>query len=301
MQLNYYLLDVFTDTQMEGNPLAVVMKADHLDTWMMQKIANEFSLSETIFVFEPKAGRNTASVRIFTPLTELPFAGHPIIGAAVWLGMTNRSTAIRLEVKIGVVPCIMDRVNKRCGEARFRLPQLPQLVRAAPETEKIAGTLGLTVEQIGFGDYMPVVYSAGIEYVLVPIINTEALSNIKLEKRGWDDVYGSDDVAIYAFCEAGQDSKNDFSARMFDLKLPRIEDPATGSAAAALIGLVAKINPDLNLKRQYFIEQGVDVGRPSIIEMQVGKENGVLVHAGIGGKAILVGEGVLNLNWHETL
>lgn len=301
MQLNYHIMDVFTQTQMQGNPLAVVLKADHLKTWMMQKIANEFYLSETIFLSEPKAGRNTAGVRIFTPETELPFAGHPLIGAAVLLGLTHRSSAIRLEAQIGVVTCVMDRINRRCGQARFKLPALPKKVRDAPDLDKIAHTLGLKPEQIGFDDFAPSCYSAGVEYVLVPVQNSEALSSIKLEKRNWSETYGADDVAIYVFCPSENNSETDFCARMFDLTLPRIEDPATGSAAAALIGSIADTAKEQSLQKSYFVEQGVDMGRPSLIEMQVRKENGVLIHAGIGGKAVLVGNGVLDLEWHDTI
>ncbi|MCF6326111.1 MAG: PhzF family phenazine biosynthesis protein [Devosiaceae bacterium] len=301
MQLNYHIMDVFTENQMQGNPLAVVLKADHLKTWMMQKIANEFYLSETIFLSEPKAGRNTAEVRIFTPETELPFAGHPLIGAAVLLGLTNRYSAIRLEAQIGVVTCVMDRINRRCGQARFKLAQLPKKVREAPDRDKIAHTLGLKPEQISFGDFVPSCYSAGVEYVLVPVENGDALSSINLEKRKWSETYGADDVAVYAFCASENNSETDFCARMFDLALPRIEDPATGSAAAALIGLIADTTNKQSMQSSYFVEQGVDMGRASLIEMQVRKENGILIHAGIGGKAVLVGEGVLDLEWHDTV
>jgi len=301
MQLNYHLLDVFTDKQMEGNPLAVVSRADHIKTWMMQKIANEFALSETIFLMEPKVGRHTAGVRIFTPQNELPFAGHPLIGGAVFLGSSQRSTAIRLEVEIGIVTCIMDRLTKNSGLARFKLPQLPKKIRDAPNASQIAQTLGLNEEQIGFDDYAPACYSAGIEYVLIPVKDQQALTSIKLQRRGWAQVYGAFDVAIYVFCPSEDASEADFNARMFDFKLPRVEDPATGSAAAALIGLLADTSGDENLKRTFFVAQGHDMGRPSFIEAQVGKKNGVLVHAGMGGKAIVIGEGVLNLDWHETV
>ena len=301
MQLKYHILDVFTQNQMEGNPLAVVLEADYLETWMMQKIADEFSLSETVFVSKPKAGRNTAGVRIFTPEKELPFAGHPIVGAAILLGLNRRSAAIRLEVQIGIVTCIMDRLKKNSGEARFKLPQFPRNIRSAPETGAIARTLGLNKEQIGFADYSPAVYSAGVEYVLVPVRDRDALRAIKLEKREWAKTYGAKDVAIYAFCAAEGGSDIQYCARMFDLTLPRIEDPGTGSAAAALIGLLAEKATDPDFKKNCIIEQGADMGRTCLIEIQIGKEKGVLVHAGVGGRAVLVGEGVLNLNWHERI
>ena len=296
MLLNYHLLDVFTDTQMEGNPLAVVMKSDHLSDELMQKIAREFALSETAFLSDPKAGRNTAGVRIFTPQTELPFAGHPTIGTAVLLGLTLRASAIRLEEKIGDVTCVMDKISKRIGEAFFKLPLLPTQVGEAPSNAKIASSLGLDETQIGFGEYQPAVYSSGVEYVLVPVADQNALDQILLERRGWADIYGYDDVAVYAFTPDQSNSEIDLCARMFDLTLPGIEDPATGSAAAALIGLLAKHSPAGTGQKNYILEQGVAMGRPSLIQLQVGMSDGVLIHAGIGGKAVLVGSGTLDLD-----
>ncbi len=119
MLINYHILDVFTDRQFEGNPLAIVTKADLLKTEMMQKIAREFGLSETVFVSQPIARRNSAKVRIFTPHNELPFAGHPTVGTAVLLGLTQRATAIRLEEEIGVITCVMDKLGKRLGGSAF--------------------------------------------------------------------------------------------------------------------------------------------------------------------------------------
>lgn len=296
MLLNYHLLDVFTDTQMQGNPLAVVMKADNLSDALMQKIAREFALSETVFLSEPKVGKNTAEVRIFTPKTELSFAGHPTIGTAVLLGLSLRASAIRLEEKIGVVTCVMDKISKRIGEAFFKLPLLPTQAGDAPSNAKIASSLGLDESQIGFGEYEPAVYSAGVEYVLVPVVDQKALSSILLERRGWADIYGYDDIAVYAFTPHQTNPEIDLCARMFDLTLPGIEDPATGSAAAALIGLLAKHGPAGIGQTNYVLEQGATMGRPSLIQMQVGMSDGVLNHAGIGGKAVLVGNGMLDLD-----
>lgn len=296
MLLNYHLLDVFTDTQMAGNPLAVVMKADNLSDALMQKIAREFALSETVFLSEAKMGRNTAGVRIFTPKTELPFAGHPTIGAAVLLGLGLRASAIRLEEKIGIVTCVMDRINKRTGEAFFKLPLLPAQVGEAPSNAQIASSLGLDVAQIGFDQFQPTVYSAGVEYVLVPVIDQKALGGILLERRGWATIYGYDDVAIYVFTSDQTNREIDLCARMFDLTLPSIEDPATGSGAAALIGLLAKHSAGGTGQKNYVLEQGVSMGRPSLIQLQVGMSDGVLSHAGIGGKAVLVGSGTLDLD-----
>src|SRR5579871_3122172 len=112
MKLDYLLIDVFTRERLRGNPLAVVLKADGLLDDQMQHIAAEFNLSETVFLTKPKAERHTAGMRIFTPSVELPFAGHPTVGAAVALGLEHKTSAIRVEEKIGVITCIIERIDK---------------------------------------------------------------------------------------------------------------------------------------------------------------------------------------------
>ena len=131
MKLNYLLLDVFTRERLKGNQLAVVCKADGLLDGEMQAIAREFNLSETVFILKPQAERNTAAIRIFTPYAELPFAGHPTVGAAVVLGLQNKVSAVRLEEKVGLLTALFEKTDKRSGEARFALPRLPSRIALA--------------------------------------------------------------------------------------------------------------------------------------------------------------------------
>lgn len=295
MQIDYFLLDVFTDTPLAGNPLAVVVDADRLSDDSMQKIAKEFNLSETVFLMEPKVGRHTALARIFTPNTELPFAGHPTIGAAVLLGLQKRATAIRLEEKIGLITCVMEKINRKTGEAHFKLPKTPEETGPAPTNTEIAETLGVPAEAIGHNAWQPERFSAGLEFTIVPVRDEQVLSEIKLERRGWRDVYGDDHGAVYVFTPTRGDREFDFAARMFQPSLALGEDAATGSAVAALIGYIAKNGDVFKGQKSYMVRQGVEMGRPSRIEMQIGFANGELVHAGIGGKAVLIGEGQIDL------
>ncbi len=295
MQLNYHLMDVFTQRPFAGNQLALVTRADHLDAETMQKVAREFALSETVFLGSPKGGHNTAGVRIFTPVRELPFAGHPVIGAGVLLGLNLRVSAIRLEMELGVVTCVMDRLGKRVGQANFKLPRLPEETGPAPDNEAIAHTLGISPDDIGFEDYQPCRYSAGLEYTLIPVRDRQVLSAVRLEKRDWAQTYGSDHSPIYLFTGGDRAEGVDFSCRMFDFSLPGIEDAATGSAAAALIGPLSEKIGGADGLTNLTIEQGADMGRPGLINIQIGKKNGELVHGGIGGKAVLVGNGTLDI------
>jgi trans-2,3-dihydro-3-hydroxyanthranilate isomerase len=293
MKLNYLLLDVFTSERLRGNPLAVVLNADHLLDDQMQAIAGEFNLSETAFIMRPKAVRHTAAVRIFTPQVELPFAGHPTVGAAVVLGLQTRSSAVRLEEQVGLITCVMENMTKSSGLARFALPQLPAEIGTSPDAVKIARTLGLDPDEIGCGLYRPALYSAGVPYYLVPIRDAAALKRVKPERRGWNEVYPIGHNAVYVFTQTPKERGNDLAARMFAPGMGMGEDPATGSAAAALIGLLARHgNPGLNEHR---LRQGYEMGRPSLIEVTYRKDGDALTHGGIGGHAVIVGEGTLDL------
>jgi trans-2,3-dihydro-3-hydroxyanthranilate isomerase len=293
MKLNYLLLDVFTSEPLKGNPLAVVQKADGLLDDQMQAIASEFNLSETVFINRPNSEKHTASVRIFTPTSELPFAGHPTVGAAVVLGLQTRSSAVRIEEKVGLITCVMEKIDKTIGLARFALPQLPSEAGKPPEISKIAQTLGIDMEEIGCGMYKPAVYSAGLIYYLVPVRNSAVLKRVRPERRGWNEVFTLDHNAVYVFTETPEEQGNQFAARMFSPSMPSGEDPATGSAAAALIGLIAKYaGPG---QSEYVVRQGYEMGRPSRITIQFRKSGDELTHGGIGGHAVIVGEGWLDL------
>ncbi len=295
MLIDYFLMDVFTDVPLAGNPLAIIPKADHLSDEYMQKIAGEFNLSETVFLLPPASPAHAASIRIFTPSMELPFAGHPTIGAAVHLGLRIRTTAIRLEGKIGLLTCVIERISKKLGYSRFKLAQLPKETGPAPDRADIAETLGLDVAEIGYEDLQPGRFSAGLEFTIVPVRDEAALARIKLERRGWGDVYGEVHGAVYAFLPNTEPGKIDFEARMFEPGLGSGEDPGTGSAVAALIGYMAKNGEGFEGQRSFMVRQGMEMGRPSLIEMQMGFAGGELAHAAIGGKAVLMGRGQLDL------
>lgn len=294
MKLNYLLLDVFTTERLKGNPLAVVLNADPLLDDQMQAIAGEFNLSETVFIKRPQAIRHTAAVRIFTPSVELPFAGHPTVGAAVVLGLQTRSSAVRLEEQVGLITCVMEKVGRRTGFARFALPQLPEEVGHAPDKLRIAQTLGIEPEEVGCGIYQPAVYSAGVEFYLIPVRDTGVLRRVKPERRGWNEVYPLGHNAVYVFTETPGEPANQYAARMFSPGMGLGEDPATGAAAAALIGLLARHgNPGQSELR---LRQGYEMGRPSTIQLQYRKEGDTLTHGGIGGHAVIVGEGTLDFS-----
>jgi trans-2,3-dihydro-3-hydroxyanthranilate isomerase len=299
MARRFVTLDVFTAERFTGNPLAVVLDAEGLDTAAMQTIAKEFNLSETVFVFPPSEPRQRADIRIFTPARELPFAGHPTVGTAVLLALLDRdgqpgAAAFGLREQVGIVPCAVEVKDEMSGSARFRLPRLPFTWGEGKESADCAWALGLDPTEVGFERHVPSRHSAGVAYDLVPVASLEALAKSKPQGEAFDKVFGdSDHPAAYVYARTPHESALRFRARMFGPGMGIAEDPATGSAAAAFAGALMQCEPLGDGEHNIFIEQGVEMGRPSEIALQMVIKNGELVSAEIGGSAVMVSRGEL--------
>jgi trans-2,3-dihydro-3-hydroxyanthranilate isomerase len=293
MKLSFATLDVFTERRFTGNPLAVVFDADALDDTRMQTIAREFGHPETVFVLKPQAG-GTARVRIFTPGVELPFAGHPTVGTALILALKGHAGAIVLEEKIGLVRCTAAPGGADRGVARFLLPELPKPAGAAAPGETIAAAIGLSPEDIGFETLVPSRWSAGNTFTFVPVRGLDAIRRCKPVDARWDDAFEAGGRShAYVFCREAVDAGNSFHARMFAPRLGVTEDPATGSAAAAFAGLAAHSLSLGDGEHRLTIEQGYEMGRPSVMELLLTIANGKLASASVGGAAVVVTEGTI--------
>ena len=296
MRRRFATLDVFTETRFAGNPLAVVLDAEGLDTAAMQTIAREFNLSETVFVLPPEDARHRAKLRIFTPGRELPFAGHPTVGAAVLLGLRSEggtdAQAFGLEEGVGVVSCVVEVRGPDLGYGRFRLPRGPEVLEGGPETAEAAWALGLDPVQIGFDKHMPSRHSAGNPFDFVPVNSLDALSRARPAPEAFGRVFGNDGPGLYVYSRETAGPGRRFRARMFGSPRTGIsEDPATGSAAAAFAGVLMQFEPLGDGEHPIVIEQGFEMGRPSEIHLHVTIRDGALASAEIGGSAILVSEG----------
>ncbi len=296
MKRRFFTLDVFTDTPLSGNPLAVVFDADGLDGARMQAIAREFNLSETVFVLAPKDPVNTARVRIFTPGRELPFAGHPTVGTAVLIAeqrapemIGRQDLSIVLEEEIGDVGCIVRRHEGRT-RASFTLPRLPLPAGEPPAVADLAHALSIATDDIGFGGHRPVRLSAGVPFTLVPLSSVEAVDRAKPDMAHWPDDL---ETFVYARIETG--TALAFHARMFAPTFGIPEDPATGSAVAAFAGLLPQAEGLGDGDHTITIRQGFAMGRPSLITLGLDIEKGGLASASIGGHAVVVTDGMLHL------
>ena len=217
MRRRFATLDVFTNRRFAGNPLAVVLDPEGLDTAAMQAIAREFSHPETVFVFPPEDPAHRARVRIFTPARELPFAGHPTVGTAVLLGLRDGAAAgneIVLEEPIGPVRCTLTAVGDGQGNARFAIPQLPAEAGPAPDSAAIAAALGIAPAEVGFDAFRPARWSAGNPFTFVPIAGLAVIARCRPNPGAFDAAFGAGGAA-YLFCRETAEPGHAFHARMF--------------------------------------------------------------------------------------
>ena len=298
MRRQFLTLDVFTSRRLTGNPLAVVLAAQGFDDAAMQAVAREFNLPETVFVFPPERSAHRARLRIFTPGTELPFAGHPTVGAAVALTRLaggGGPQAFVLEEKIGPVACTAQMRGSDGGYAVFALPRLPERVGELAAAPDIAAALSLEADDVDAGRFPPARWSAGVDFPLVGLKSREAVRRARPDPARFARVFGSADPAkVYVFSQETEDPAHTIYARMFAPGLGVPEDPATGAAAAAFAGLWAAQTRAADGNHNLVIEQGYDMGRPSLIALSVTTADGALAGATIGGDAVVVTEGSID-------
>jgi trans-2,3-dihydro-3-hydroxyanthranilate isomerase len=298
----FYTLDVFTDTALAGNPLAVVLDCDGLDDQRMQAIAREFNLSETVFIFPPADPVSTARVRIFTPARELPFAGHPTVGTAVLLGelraaemLMRQDVGIVLEENVGNVACTVRHAAGAAARASFVLPRLPEAGTPLGPKTAIARALGITAADIGFGSHTPSRFSAGVPFGFVPVVSRDVLARINVDRSAWLEAFTEDGRAgAFVYCNQPLSRSHHFRARMFAPEFGIHEDPATGSAVAAFGGVVRHFEDLADGSHTFVIEQGFEMGRPSLITLGLDVAEGKITAGSIGGSAVILMQGILD-------
>ncbi|MDZ7778351.1 MAG: PhzF family phenazine biosynthesis protein [Gemmatimonadota bacterium] len=299
----YVLADVFTSRPFGGNPLAVFPDPDAVPPHLMPVIARELNLSETVFLLPPEDPRHAARMRIFTPEAELPFAGHPTVGTACIRVADGRGPRVPeggeltfvLEQVAGPVSV---RVRSESGgySARFDVPQKPVPGDdSVPEVGRIAESLSLEETDLAGEDWAPRVFSCGVPFLIVPVRDLDALSRARLNSAGWERwIAPSEGPHVYLIAPDVNDPSS-LRARMFAPALGVPEDPATGAAASALAGYLAARDPKPDGTRRWRIEQGVEMGRPSLIELEADERGGVVSAVRVGGGCVLLGEGRLDL------
>ncbi len=299
MQRRYVTVDVFTQRMFGGNPLAVVLDAQGLTSPQMQAIATEFNYSETTFVMPPRATGHTAHVRIFTARTEVPFAGHPNIGTAVVLARELESKGsppldrFVFEEAAGLVPIRLLREGGTVVAAELTAPQ-PLAIGSAVSAEDVAACLTLAPSDVRVAAHPPQVISVGLPFLVAELTSREVLRRAKPNSLVHERVLppvGTD--AIFAYVHGA--SAGELHARMFAPIDATPEDPATGSASAATIALLASLRAAGDPETAWRIEQGVDMGRPCLLLGRTEQRGGQVVAVHVAGHAVQVMQGVLHV------
>ncbi|MGD2131262.1 MAG: PhzF family phenazine biosynthesis protein [Maricaulaceae bacterium] len=296
MSRAYAVFDVFTDQMFGGNPLALVPDARGLDTETMQAITREFDFSETIFLLPPEDAANHLKARIFTPGREIPFAGHPNIGLGVWAVETGEAfgrpitDALRAEEGAGLVVLDLDRSGER-PHATLTAPA-PFALGRAFSAERAAAAGGIEAGDIATERHAPTYASVGMDFMILELKSREALARARPVADAFDDL--SVDDGLHEALYYVRDGAN-VAMRMFAPPHNIPEDPATGSAAAALTALCAHLELGADAVVELQITQGDEMGRPSRIVAEARKAGGVVQAVRVGGTAVRVMDGVLHI------
>ena len=302
MRYRYLTADVFTDKPFGGNQLAVFPDAKGLDDERMFALAREFNFSETTFVFPPEKG-GTRKLRIWTPGGEVPFAGHPTVGTAHVLAeigeipLEGESTPIVFEEQVGPVPVTIRASAGKPVFAQLSVAKLPEIGPPVPTRETLASMLSLEPKDLVGGHFAPQSISCGLPFLFVALKDRAAVKRSRIRVDQWERTLGSAWASmIMVFSRDPEREGSDIRARMYAPGFGVPEDPATGSACAALGGYLAARDTRQEGTLRWIVEQGFEMGRPSIIEVEVDKAGGVIAAVRVGGASVTMSEGSIRVD-----
>ena len=302
MRVRYVTADVFTDRRFGGNQLAVFPDAREIPDELMLPITREFNYSETTFVLPPSDPRHTRRVRIFTPEREMPFAGHPTVGTAHVLAhlkevlLTGPVTRVVFEEGVGPVPVAIHEEGGLPTFSQLSVAKLPEFGAPPPARAALAEMLSLQPDDLTEGEYAPQSVSCGLPFLFVPLRDRAAVARARVRLDVWERVlrdYWTREVFVFAF--EPERPGSDVRARMFAPGLNVAEDPATGSACAAFGGYLASRSAQRDGTLRWVVEQGFEMGRPSILEVETDRKAGEITGVRVGGKSIVVCEGMMEI------
>ena len=311
-RLRFVTCDVFTDRPFGGNPLAVFPHVEGLPTPTMQAIAREFNFSETTFVEAATKPGCTCRVRIFTPRNELAFAGHPTLGTAHVLAHSLGVSSVTpggghldlvFEEGVGPVPVRVTLDAGRPVFAELSAAKMPEAGPPPPDAAMLARVLSLEPSDLLGGAFTPQSFSCGIPFLFIPLRSRQALERARIDKARFDEAlakYAAPDCFIFAFGDAGPDGTApkrsgdrpvEIRARMFAPAEGIEEDPATGSAAAALSGYLSMRDDPAATTLRWTVHQGVEMGRPSLLQVTAERGPNGLMSVKVGGATVVMTEG----------
>jgi trans-2,3-dihydro-3-hydroxyanthranilate isomerase len=306
MRYRFHTADVFTDQVFGGNPLAVFPEGGGLSDAQMQRVAREFNLSETVFVLGPDDPAHTCRLRIFTPGRELPFAGHPTIGTALvlaWIGkipLAGTQTGVVFEEGVGPVAVTITARDGRAARAELSAARMPEYGPEPPARTVLAEMLSLAESDLlpgpGRPEDRPRAVSCGVPFLFVPVRGRDALRRAALRREVWDRIlaaYWAPPVFVFSYDPEG--AEHDIRARMFSPLMGIAEDPATGAAATALAGYLAPLSGTREGTLRWVVEQGFEMGRPSLLEVEADLAAGAVAAIRVAGAAVPVSHGEMEI------
>ena len=299
-RFRFLTADVFTDQPFGGNPLAVFPDARDIPEHRLQDVAREFNLSETTFVYPPSDQAHTRRVRIFTPGNELPFAGHPTVGTAHVLAaigeipLSGALTRIVLEERVGPVPVTIHAENGQPTYCALAVAKLPEEGPPAPSREALARALSLETDDVLDGDWAPRGWTCGVPYLFVPVRDRAAVARSRVDPAAWERALaGTWAPEIFIFAREGERAGSHLHGRMYAPGFGIAEDPATGSAAAAMAGYLARRDARRDGTLRWRLEQGFEMKRPSLLDIEADVAHGAVSAVRVGGASVVVSEGTM--------
>jgi len=302
MRIPYQTTDVFTQQIFGGNQLAVIPDGQGIGDDLMQAIAAEFNYSETVFLLPPDQPGHLARLRIFTPAEEVPFAGHPIIGASFVLTRLGRLTpdpvaTATLGTTAGPVAIEVEWRGGGSFFGRLTAPRSPRFTPYDLCARLVARALSLAEDDLSAPAGEPCwVVSGGLPFLVIPVATQRGVARAAIDFPAWRElvaITGVPQVSLFSPCD--DLARADWHTRMFAPALGVNEDPATGSAAVALGAWLARASALSDASFHWVFEQGIEIGRPSRLEVTAEKVAGTITTLQVGGSAVAVAEGVLTL------
>ncbi len=301
MQYKYYIADVFTDKPFDGAQIAVFPNADDLDQTQMQLLARELNLSETAFVFSPENGSSTRRMRIFTPLSEIDFAGHPIIAVGQVLAsignikLEEKYTSLKLEQNIGMIDVNITQKDGKPELIQFSLETKPVVDRFVPKEEQIAEVLALIEADIDNKKFNPLLVYSDQSYLIVPVKSYSAVRAAKFNFTAWSQSMAPTCMAneILLFSTQTDMSQSNFHARLLGPNIGIHEEPPIASAMSAFTGYLCAHDHIKQGTHTFVIDRGSLYKRKSVLNIEMDNKQEETLTIRVGGPAVITGEGTL--------
>ena len=290
--LSFYFVDVFAEEKYAGNQLAVIRNARGLSAFQMQRIANEMHFSETAFILSDEKRNGGYEVRIFTPASEVPFAGHPTLGTAYVIkhSVSDEITdEVILNLKVGQIPVVFKREKR--NEETLWMKQIRPTFGKTLDAAKVSAMLNLSVQEID-SRYLIQQVSTGLPFVIVPLKTLDAVKRVRIDKDEHLKLAKETQAEILVFSPETYRKENNLNVRVFVDLYGIPEDPATGSANGCLAAYLSRYKYFGDDAVDVRVEQGCEIGRPSLLYLKAQKRQGE-IQVSVGGKVVMVAQGEL--------